>query len=95
MGASMPFMTPEQRTVFVRCFRMGCGALQSRVLRGDEDDQLKALLDMYEAYFAICRSKLGHDHVPIATWETHMMVKWRNAQVQRRTSTGAAHDLEP
>jgi hypothetical protein len=78
-------MTSEQRTVFVRCFKMGCAELQFRVLRGDEDDQLKALLDMYEAYFAICRSKLGHDHVPIATWETYMMIKRRDAQVQRGT----------
>ncbi len=79
-----PSMTPEQRALFARCLQMGCGALQLRVMRGEEDDQLPALLDMYEAYFAMSRAKLGHDHVPIATWETYVMIKQRNAHVQRR-----------
>lgn len=56
--------------------------MQARVVRGDEDDHLTELLDAFDAYFVICRSKLGHDQVPIVTWETYVAIKQRRALVQ-------------
>jgi hypothetical protein len=77
-----PVMTPEQGAILARCFQIGFGELQARIVRGDEDDRLTEMTDTFEAYFAVCRSKLGHDHVPIVTWETYAMIKDRSALVQ-------------
>ena len=80
-----PSLTPEQRTVLARCFRIDGGELQARVIRGDEDDHLAELIDAFDAYFVMSRAKLGHDRVPIMTWETYVMIKQRSALVQGAT----------
>jgi hypothetical protein len=82
-------MTQAQRALLARISQIGLAEFQSRVNRGDEDERLTDLTEMYEAYFAICRAKLGHDHVPIATWETYNMVKQRSAMVQKRSARPA------
>lgn len=74
-----PSMTPAQGAILARCFQIGFGALQARIVRGDEDSRLAEMTDTFEAYFAVCRSKLGHDQVPIVTWETYVMIKRRGA----------------
>lgn len=80
---SPPSLTPEQRAVLAHCFRTGFGELQARVARGDEDDHLAEMIDAFDAYFVVCRAKLGHDRVPISTWETYTAIKRRNALVER------------
>lgn len=77
-----PPLTPEQGAVLARCFRIGFGELQARVVRGDEDDRLAEMIDTFDAYFAVCRAKLGHDRVPVGTWETYTAIRRRNALVK-------------
>lgn len=75
-------LTPEQAAILSRCFRIGfVGALQACVVRGDEDEHLAEMIAAFEAYFAMCRAKLGHDRVPIVAWETYTMIKRRHALV--------------
>lgn len=71
--------TREQGAVLSRCFQIGFGELQARVARGDEDDRLAEMVDAFDAYFAMCHAKLGHDRVPILTWETYMAIRRRVA----------------
>jgi hypothetical protein len=71
-------LTPEQRSLLGHIFRIGLSDLQRRINRGDEDERLALMADTFEAYFALCRVKLGHDQVPIATWETYAMIKQRS-----------------
>lgn len=80
--------TPAQSTALRRFFGMGTGDFQVRVINGDEDDCLVETIAAFDAFFAVCRSKLGHDHVPIGIWETYKMVKERRAFVveARRTA---------
>lgn len=78
---SSPFLTPKQAAVLSRCFRNDSGELQRRVISGEEDDHLAEMIDAYDAYFAMCRAKLGHDRVPIATWDTYTIIKSRKAFV--------------
>jgi hypothetical protein len=75
-------MTPEQRAILAHCLQIGFGELQLRVWRGDEDDHLTDLIDMFGAYFAVLRAKLGHDHVSINAWETYAMIRRRSAQMR-------------
>ena len=77
-----PSLTPEQGAVLGRCFRIGFGELQARVARGDEDDHLAKMIDAFDAYFVVCRAKLGHDRVPIMAWETYTVIKRRHALVE-------------
>jgi hypothetical protein len=72
-------VTPEQRTLLEYWLEVGFGQLQLRVNRGDEDVRLPQLVEMFEAYFELSKTRLGHDRVPIATWETYMMIKRRYA----------------
>jgi len=72
-----PSMTPEQGEALARCFRIDSGEEQRRIARGDEDDQLVTLIDAFDAYFTVCRDRLGHDRVPIAIWETYTSLKHR------------------
>jgi ribA/ribD-fused uncharacterized protein len=76
-----PFLTSGQVAVLARCFRIDSGELQRRVISGDEDDHLAEMVDAYDAYFVMCRAKLGHNQVPIATWETYTGIKCRKAFV--------------
>lgn len=78
---SLLSLTRSQSAVLVRCFEIGAGELQRRVIRGAEDAHLTEMIDAFDAYFAVCRAKLGHDRVPIATWETYTMIKRRHALV--------------
>ena len=81
-SAPWPASTPGQVATFARYMQMGAAEMQLRVMRGEEDDRLIELLNMFEAYFALCRAKLGHDYVPVATWETYVWVKDRLARVK-------------
>lgn len=78
-----PSLTPKQREALTRYFHCGPGEMQGRVIRGDEDDHLAEMIDAFDAYFVMCRAKLGHDRVPIATWETYTAIKQRHARVQQ------------
>lgn len=75
-------LTRSQSAVLARCLEIGPSELQRRVIRGDEDTHLTEMIDAFDAYFAVCRAKLGHDRVPIATWETYTEIKRRHALVR-------------
>lgn len=74
-------MTQEHRATFALMHTTGLGALQTRVLAGDEDARLAEMTAAFEAYFATCRTTLGHDEVPVLSWETYQIIKRRHAQV--------------
>lgn len=80
---SPPFLTPEQRAILAPVFQIDAGELQRRVINGDEDDHLAEMIDALDAFFVVCRAKLGHDQVPIVIWETYTMIKQRRALVER------------
>ena len=70
-------MTTEQKDMLIQFLKIGFGELQYRVWKGLEDERLKQIVDMFEAYFAESQKVLGHDRVPISTWETYSSAKRR------------------
>lgn len=85
MSDEAPVMTPAQESILARCHRIGVAELQARVWRGEEDDRLAEVIDAYDAYFAVCRARLGHDQVPVATWETYAAFKRRHRELAETT----------
>lgn len=79
--AWMPVFTSEQVQLFAACRRMGHGELQARVARGDEDGQLDLWTSTFEAFFAITRAKLGHDHTPLLSRETFQIIQQRKKRI--------------
>ncbi len=47
---ALPVMTPEQGAILARCFQIGLGELQARIVRGDEDDRLTEMTDTFGTY---------------------------------------------
>jgi len=74
--APTSLLTPEQISI-LRRYIADAAAFQHRVCVGDEDDRLKEIADTFDAYFALCRAVLGHDQVPVVSWETRRMISDR------------------
>jgi hypothetical protein len=80
-----PQLTDVHRAELVRWREMGLAEFQRRIVRGDEDTRLVEILATFDAYIERCRSMLGHDQIPIATWETWQMAKRRLVEIGQAT----------
>ena len=86
-----PEMTREQAALLARCLQPGAGGeLQRRIARGDEDEELPKMIAVFDTYFRMSRAKLGHDHVPIGTWDIYQALKQRSLLVHSRATTPVA-----
>jgi len=84
-GSSGP--SPEQLATLARCYKIGLGELQARVVRGNEDERLAELAGAFDSFFALSRSVTGSDFVPIGIRETYDCIVRRQELVSTLVGT--------